>query len=94
MGKPRSIKSAGAFCVVWRDGVLGERRDRVEHAPRGVRTCSVDALLPDVDGRPDIGVLVEQVQGPAVVGHLVAAVGSEDELEGMLVNAGPGYGPL
>jgi hypothetical protein len=78
--------------VVWRDGVLGEWRDRVEHAPRGVRTRSVDALRPDITGRPDIGVLVEQVQGPAVVGHLMAAVGSNDEPEGMLVNAGPGYG--
>ena len=77
--------------MLGRSGVLRQRRDRVEHAPRGVRTRSVDALRPDANGRPDKGVLVAQVQGPAVVGHLMAAVGSDDEPEGMLVNAGPGY---
>jgi hypothetical protein len=45
-------------------------------------------------GRRDIGIFLEQVQWAALVGHLVAAVGSEDEREGMLVFAGTGYGPV
>ena len=86
---PGRSSRAGAFAVSVRGG-LRETRDRVEHAPWGVRTRSVDALRPDVHGRPDIGVVEEQVKRPAVVRNLAAAVGSDDEPEGTLVNAGPG----
>jgi hypothetical protein len=47
-------------------------------------------LRPDVHGRPDIGVLVEQVERSSVVGHLMAAVGRDGEPEGALVDAGSG----
>ncbi len=76
--KPRSIESAGA--LMWlRVGELRQRRERVELAPRGDRTRSVDALCADVHRRPDVGVAVEQVQRLAVVGHLVATVGPPDD---------------
>ena len=38
-----------------------------------------------------IGVVGEQVQRPAVVGHLAGAVGPDDDPDGVLVDAGPGF---
>ena len=71
--------------------MLGQGRDRVEHARWGDRTRSVDALCSYWAGAPEIGVLVEQVQRPPVVGDLLGAVGSYDDPDGTLVNAGPGF---
>ena len=92
-GKARVGRVGRGFPCSGSLGVLGQRRDRVEHARRGERTRSKDALCPHWAGAPDIGVLVEQVQRPPVVGDLLAAVGPHDDPDGTLVNPWPGFGP-
>ena len=61
----------------------------------GVRTRSVDAGHPAVVRQAgDISVVVEQVQRPAFIGHLVGAVGPDDDPQGVPVHAGPGLRSL
>src|SRR5271165_4295662 len=78
----------------WRPKRLGRyllrrRGHRVEYAPRCDLAGSVDALCPGNVWQ--VGVLVEQVQGLAVVGHLISAVGPHDNPQCVLVNTGSGF---
>ena len=65
----------------------------VLNTPHGVSVPAPLMLCVPVSAR-DIGVVVEQVQRPPVVGHLVGTVGPHDDPEGILVNAGPRFRPL
>src|SRR5579864_3088304 len=72
--------------------LLGRRRNRVEYAPRGDLARSVDALSPG--NAKYVSVLVEEVQGLAVVGDLLSAVGPHHDPQRALVNTGSGFGPV
>src|SRR5579864_4760750 len=71
--------------------LLRRHGDRVEYTPRGDLARSVDALHPG--NAKYVGVLVEQVQGFAVVGYLLSAVGPHDGSQRVLVNTGPSFRP-